>query len=154
MVDEPDDQAESGEEEPRKSYDPERVRTDKSYGDVGDKHWSKARTELHHEEMEFLRERSRAPGVAEGGDLRNHYCMNCHGVIPLQYSMTDSAETIPEEHCPHCGVKLDGNVRMMFNWVEIDQVHGSDFKALLPFFLGGLVVLVGLSALAWWIFAG
>ena len=100
------------------------------------------------------RARSRAPGVAEGGDLRNHYCLNCHGVIPLQYSMTESADTIPEESCPHCGAKLEGNVRMMFNWVEIDQVHGSDLKALLPLLLGGLALLAALAALLWFALSG
>ena len=149
--DQPDAGEPSGE---RKSYDAERVRTEKSFGNVGDKHWSTARRELHHEELEFLRERSRAPGVAEGGDLRNHYCMECHGVIPLQYAMTESAEDLPEEFCPHCGAKLEGNVRMMFNWVEIDQVHGSDLKALLPFLLGGVALLVALGLLLWQFFGG
>ena len=135
------------------SYDPERVRTERSYGNVGDSHWSNTRAELHQEELEHLRARSRAPGVAEGGALRNHYCLKCHGVIPLDYAMTESAETIPVEHCPHCGEELEGNVRMMFNWVEIDQVHGSDARALLPLALAGLAALALLALAAWWLLA-
>jgi hypothetical protein len=134
----------------RPAYDPERVRTERSYGNVGESHWSRTRRELHQEELEHLRERSRAPGVAEGGALRNHYCLKCHGVIPLDYAMTESADTIPEEHCPHCGAALEGNVRMMFNWVEIDQVPGSDLRALLPLAVGGLVVLALVALALWW----
>ncbi len=33
---------------------------------------------------------------------------------------------------------------MMFNWVEIDQVPGSDFKALLPFLIVGALVVLAL----------
>lgn len=131
----------SKENELPKSYDPERVKTDKSFGVTGDKHWATARAEMNQEEIEFLRERSRAPGVAEGGADRNHYCMECHGVIPLKYDSTQSREGEAPEHCPHCGAELGGGVRMMFNWVEMDQVPGSDAKALMPFFLGGLLVL-------------
>ena len=67
--------------------------------------------------------------------------------------MTESAETIPVEHCPHCGEELEGNVRMMFNWVEIDQVHGSDARALLPLALAGLAALALLALAAWWLLA-
>lgn len=146
------------EEEPqspkRKSYDPERVRTEKSFGVDDDSHWSKARKELHAEEIEFLRERSQAPGVAEGGALRNHYCMNCNGVIPLEYDSSESAEALPIEHCPHCGAKLEGGVRMMFNWVEMDQVPGSDLRALLPFIVVGFLFLAVLAFFLWRHFSG
>jgi hypothetical protein len=133
------------------AYDSDRVRKEKSFGNVSaDKHWAAARAELNKDELDFLRERSQAPGVAEGGALRNHYCMSCNGVIPLEYDSNASREEVPPENCPHCGVALEGGVRMMFNWVEIDQVHGSDARALMPFFLAGFVVLLGL---AWWAFA-
>lgn len=138
-----------GDERP-KSYDPERVRTEKSFGVTGDKHWANARKDMHEEEIAFLRERSQAPGVAEGGGLRNHYCMECHGVIELSYDSTEASSGGPPEHCPHCGAEVDQSVRMMFNWVEIDQVPGSDFKALLPFFIAGGLLFV---ALLWWLFA-
>ena len=131
-----------------KAYDPERARTEKSFGVIGDKHWMKARADLNTDEIEFLRERSRAPGVADGGALRNHYCMECNGVIPLEYDSNQSREGQPPEFCPHCSAELEGGVRMMFNWVEIDQVHGSDARALLPFFVAGGVLL---AALLWWL---
>lgn len=144
---------EQGDEEgdPPASYDPQRARTEKSFGVGGEAHWARERKDLHQDEIEFLRERSRAPGVAQGGALRNHYCMQCNGVIPLEYDSSDSAEGRPPEHCPHCGAELEGGVRMMFNWVEIDQPPGSDLKALLPFFVGGVVILLGLGLVAWWL---
>jgi hypothetical protein len=79
--------------------------------------------------------------VAEGGAERNHYCMSCNGVIPLQYDQREPASG-PPQHCPHCGVELDERVRAMFNWVEIDQVPGSDLRALL---VPALVVLALLA---------
>lgn len=138
-------------EEP--AYDPERARREKSYGVADERHWAKARRGLHEEEIEFLRERSRAPGVAEGGALRNHYCMECHGVIPLEYDSRESAEATPPENCPHCGAALEGGVRMMFNWVEMDQVPGSDLRALLPFFAAGIAFLAILALLLWLFFS-
>lgn len=146
------------EEEPKdpkpRSYDPERVRTEKSFGVSDERHWAKARKELHQEELEFLREKSHAPGVAEGGALRNHYCMECNGVIPLEYDSRESAEAIPPEHCPHCGAALEGGIRMMFNWVEMDQVPGSDLRALLPFMIAGLLFMGLLAWLLWAFFSG
>ena len=49
--------------------------------------------------------------------------------------------------------KLEGRVRAMFNWVETDQVPGSDLKVLLPLFLGVAVVL-GLAAWGLWALIG
>ena len=120
-----------------------------SWGNISEHHWSRARAGSNQEAIEHYRERSRAPGVASGGARRNHYCMSCNGVIPLQY---DQREPASEElqYCPHCGVLLDARVRSMFNWVEIDQVPASDLRALLPFLLVGLAVLL---ALAWWFFS-
>jgi hypothetical protein len=37
----------------------------------------------------------------------------------------------------------------MFNWVEIDQVPGSDLRVLLPPVLIGLVVLLVIVGVAW-----
>ena len=133
------------------SYDPGRVRTEKSLEAGGEGHWARSRKGLHEEELEFLRSKSSAPGVAEGGALRNHYCMECGGVIPLEYDSTESVEAKPPESCPHCGAALEGGVRMMFNWVEMDQVPGSDLKALLPFALGGMLAVALVGAVIWWI---
>ncbi|MFT7486712.1 MAG: hypothetical protein ACI9F9_002568 [Candidatus Paceibacteria bacterium] len=131
------------------AYDPERVLTDKSFGVNDEKHWATARREMNKDEIEFLRERSHAPGVAEGGGARNHYCMECHGVLELEYDSTEPDAGGPAEHCPHCGAEIDRSVRMMFNWVEIDQVPSGDLQALLPLLLGGLAIIV--AGLSWWI---
>lgn len=97
------------------------------------------RNERNAEAIEYYRERSTAPGVAEGGSERNFYCMKCDGVIPF---------APPSERCPHCGEPIDEHVRRYFNWVEINEPPSSDVKALLPWIaLGGLLVL----ALAAWI---
>ena len=124
------------------AYDPERARSEKSFGNISERHWSRARKDLHEQELAFLRERSRAPGVAEGGADRNMYCMECPGVIPLQYDQRAPADRTRVEHCPHCGAKLDANVRMMFNWVEMDQPPDSDAMAILPFAVGLVVILM------------
>lgn len=124
---------------------------EKSFGNMSDRHWSRTREGLNEEALEHYRKRSRAPGVAEGGAARNHYCMECDGVVPLEYDSRDATPTGPER-CPHCGTQLDERVRAMFNWVEIDQVPGSDLKALLPFILAGLVLLgVMVGALVVWL---
>jgi hypothetical protein len=137
-------------EVPERGYDNDRVRTEKSLGNVSETHWSRSRKDLNQEELEFLRQKSQAPGVAEGGALRNHYCMECNGVIPLEYDSNESREGEPPEHCPHCGAETGGGVRMMFNWVEIDQAPGSDAKALMPFFIA---IVLGLLGILWWIFS-
>lgn len=111
-----------------------------------EEHWSRSRAGMHREAIDHLRERSRAPGVAEGGAARNHYCMACHGVVPLDYD-SRRPEQGPPQRCPHCGAELEGRVRAMFNWVEIDQVPASDLRALLPLGLVGL----GLVALLVWL---
>ncbi len=101
------------------------------------------RAELNSDALEHLRERSQAPGVAGGGADRNHYCMHCNGVLPLEYDSRQPAEAgAPSEFCPHCGAEVDQRVRAMFNWVEMDQVPGSDLKVLLP----GVLLLLGLLA--------
>ena len=112
-----------------------------SYGNISDRHWSRARREQNQEALEYYRSRSKAPGVREGGAERNFYCMRCDGVIPHAGGATA---------CPHCGEPLDEAVRRYFNWVEVDQRTGSDFRALLPALLGGLALL---ALLAWGLIA-
>lgn len=110
----------------------------KSFGNMGPDHWSRSRTEKNTESIEYYRERSRAPGVKEGGGLRNHYCMACDGVIPIDP---------PTDTCPHCGIKIEGKTRRYFNWVEIDSTPPSDLK-LVGFLAMGATVL---ALLLWWL---
>ena len=105
----------------------------KSYGNMSEHHWSKTRGERNKEAIDYYRERSKAPGVAEGGEARNFYCMACDGVVPFDHE---------EEGCPHCGEPIEGRTRRYFNWVEIDEAPSSDLKALMPYFLGALVIFV------------
>ena len=116
-----------------------------SWGNISERHWSRARKGAHREQLEYYRERSRAPGVAAGGAERNFYCMECDGVIPFDGE---------PERCPHCGVALDENVKRYFNWVEIAEPGGSDARALLPLFALGLLAVVAAAALAWWWLGG
>ncbi|MFT4541698.1 MAG: hypothetical protein ACI841_005170 [Planctomycetota bacterium] len=126
--------------------------TPKSYGNMSDAHWTRTRLETNVESLKYLRERSKAPGVADGGSHRNHYCMSCNGVIPLEYDSREVADSAPKS-CPHCGVTLDSRVRAMFNWVEMDQVPSSDLAVLWPYLLAGGLLLVGLLWLVLtWIF--
>jgi len=104
----------------------------KSFGNMSEHHWSRARAAENREALEYYRRRSRAPGVAEGGAERNYYCMKCDGVIPFEFS---------GPRCPHCDEPLDGVAKRYFNWVEINEPARSDFKALLPFLVAGALVL-------------
>jgi|GEM_PF-5037412 len=113
-----------------------------------DDHWSRSRTERNAAEIEYLRSKSRVPGMDGEIAERNHYCMECGGVLPLRYDRFRPASREAQETCPHCGATLDANVRAMFNWVEIDQVHSSDAAAVLPLALGLLAVVLVLVALA------
>ena len=106
----------------------------KSYGNMSEHHWSKTRGERNAEAIDYYRQRSRAPGVAQGGEARNFYCMECDGVIP--YDQEGDA-------CPHCAAPIEGAARRYFNWVEIDRPAEGDFKAVLPFLLGGMVLVAG-----------
>ena len=110
---------------------------EKSYGNMSEHHWSKTRGERNREALDYYRERSKAPGVADGGDARNFYCMECDGVIPW-----DGFEGSP---CPHCGAETEGSARRYFNWVEIDRPPESDRTAL--FLAAGIVILVILGAI-------
>ena len=107
---------------------------------LGEEHWSKARAGENEEALDYYRERSRAPGVAEGGGARNHYCFECDGVIELEYDSREPAPELPSS-CPHCGAQLKGGARRMFNWVEIDQPPASDAQALLRPALWALALL-------------
>ena len=69
---------------------------------LGEDHWSKARAGENEEALDYYRERSKAPGVEEGGGMRNHYCFECDGVIELEYDSREPAPKTPES-CPHCG---------------------------------------------------
>jgi hypothetical protein len=113
-----------------------------------EEHGSPSRSERNREALDYYRERSRAPGVASGGAERNHYCMACNGVIPLEYDSRRPAGGPPEK-CPHCGAELDRRVRAMFNWVEIDQVPSGDARFVL---IAAGVVLAAAALAVWWIF--
>jgi len=144
-VADPPDPRERAETEPPGGADPERHSSK-----LPDSHWSRSREGKNDEAMQYLRERSKAPGVAEGGSARNHYCLECNGVIPLNYDRRQAAKERPPEQCPHCGAPLEQRVRAMFNWVETDEVPASDIMALLPVVLG-LLLVVALTV--WAIFA-
>jgi len=119
---------------------------------LGEDHWSKSRAGENEEALEYYRERSKAPGVEDGGGMRNHYCFECDGVIELEYDSREPAPKIPDT-CPHCGAKLEGGARRMFNWVELDQPPGSDARALLLPALGGALALAVIAFIAIRLFA-
>lgn len=104
----------------------------KSYGNMDEHHWSKTRGERNKDAIDYYRERSQAPGVAEGGEARNFYCMACDGVVPFDHE---------GETCPHCDEKIEGRTRRYFNWVEIDEAPPSDLKVLLPWMLGAAAAI-------------
>ena len=110
----------------------------KSYGNISDRHWTRSRKDSNQEALDYYRERSRAPGVAEGGGARNFYCMQCDGVIPADHD---------GDACPHCGDPLEGKTKRYFNWVEIDEPPKSDLAALLPYLAGGALVVLALLLL-------
>jgi hypothetical protein len=112
-----------------------------SFGNMGPDHWSRARAGENEEALEYYRERSRAPGVAEGGAERNHYCMHCDGVIPFDPAITS---------CPHCGRELEGGAKRYFNWVELNEPPKSDVGTLLVFGGGVGAILLVLGAVVWW----
>jgi hypothetical protein len=115
-----------------------------SWGRVSDRHWSRKRKGKNRAAIEHMRARSQAPGVAGGGGARNHYCLECNGVIPFD----GSAKVLV---CPHCGAALDARVQATFNWVEIDDAPQGDFGALVRVAALGLAVLVAAALVAWWI---
>jgi hypothetical protein len=124
--------------------DPESGETPKSFGNMSEHHWSRARDGTNQEALDYYRERSHAPGVEEGGGPRNFYCMRCDGVIPSEP---------PRTKCPHCGEENSGVARRYFNWVELDRPVESDFRSLLPIAAGGLLALLALALVLYWILA-
>lgn len=123
----------------RRRAEPRRVGYEQegSWGAISERHWTRTRRDANSEALEYYRQRSRAPGVREGGAERNFYCMQCDGVIPY-------SETV--ERCPHCGAEVERGVKRYFNWVETEMPRGSDLpRAWLP-----IAALLALGALAWW----
>jgi hypothetical protein len=115
-----------------------------SFGNMSDAHWSRSRADLNAEALEYYRQRSHAPGVESGGAERNFYCMQCDGVIAFDHAGAS---------CPHCGASLAGAAKRYFNWVEINEPASSDFKALVPFLIGGFVILALILAAVLWMFS-
>ena len=116
-----------------------------SHGNISEHHWSRARRDSNREALDYYRDRSKAPGVAEGGGARNFYCMKCDGVIPHDFG---------GERCPHCAEPIDAHVKRYFNWVEMNEPPESDFLSLLvPLGLIGLIALAGLGWLAWYMWS-
>ncbi len=116
----------------------------KSFGNMSEHHWSRARRDSNQEALEYYRQRSHAPGVAEGGAERNFYCMECAGVIPHDSEL---------KACPHCGVAIEGAARRYFNWVEMNEPPKSDLRVLLPGILLAISILVFVVfALVRWVF--
>lgn len=122
----------------------EKTEANKSFGNISEHHWSRARAGTNEEALEYYRARSHAPGVESGGASRNYYCMKCDGVIAFDCA---------EQTCPHCGASLAGQSKRYFNWVEINEPAASDFKALLPFLIAGALVLLAIAGLVVWFFA-
>lgn len=112
----------------------EQPKTPPSFGNMSEAHWSRARRDANQEALEYYRQRSKAPGVAEGGGARNFYCMECAGVIPHEP---------PLENCPHCGAAIEAGARRYFNWVETNEPPKSDAASLGPLLLIVLAVLLG-----------
>ncbi len=114
------------------------TRSEPSFGNMSDKHWSRTRGETNREALEYYRARSTAPGVAEGGAARNFYCMKCDGVIP---------HAPPIEKCPHCGEPVDTNVKRYFNWVEMGEPPASDTRFLM--LAVGSIGVVAVGGVTW-----
>ncbi|MEY2746481.1 MAG: hypothetical protein RL112_1523 [Planctomycetota bacterium] len=125
-------------EQAREGREPE----EKSFGNISDAHWSRARSGANAEAMDYYRQRSKAPGVKEGGGPRNFYCMECDGVVPDQPGL---------ERCPHCQASLAGMARRYFNWVEINEPSRGDAAAVLKPIAATTLVVLALALLAWWL---
>jgi len=136
--------------EPDGPWEWDQSRTGKTVGSWSfddERHWSRLRKGKNQEAMDYYKERSHAPGVAEGGGVRAQYCQECDGVIPLEYDQRKAANRKKKQKCPHCGAPVSQTVRRMFNWVEIDQPPPSDIAAVAPWFAGGCLVFVLIALL-------
>ncbi len=114
-----------------------------------ERHWSRLRKGKNKEAIDYYRKRSQAPGVAEGGGIRSSYCLECEGVIPLEYDQRTEADLNTGQVCPHCGAVVDPRVRRMFNWVEIDQPPASDLGYYLPFLVVGALLMTATLYYFW-----
>ncbi len=138
----------AGERKPDGPWAWDDSRTGKTVGSWSfedERHWSRLRKGENQEAMDYYKERSKAPGVAEGGGIRAQYCQECDGVIPLEYDQRKPADRKKTQKCPHCGADVSSTVRRMFNWVEIDQPPPSDIAPLLPWIFGFLALVLGLA---------
>jgi hypothetical protein len=113
-----------------------------SWGRISEFHWSRLRKGSNTEALEYYRQRSKAPGVREGGDVRNFYCMHCDGVIPYQAGAA---------RCPHCGAAVEAGIRRYFNWVEMEMPKPSDTGFLIGIGIAAVLVLATLGAGIWWL---
>lgn len=125
--------------------DPTQPPAQPSYGNMSPQHWSRTRGARNAEAIDYYRQRSQAPGVADGGAARNSYCMACDGVIPW--------DGFEGGNCPHCGAAVEGNTRRFFNWVEIDRAPTGDAGAVLRLLALVFVLFAVLGALVWWCLA-
>ena len=110
----------------------------KSFGNISEHHWSRTRKGANQEAIDYYRKRSHDPGVEEGGESRNYYCMECGGVIPFDHE---------GKVCPHCSTSLGEDARRYFNWVEIDRPVQSELKSLWPLILVAFLGILGLGYL-------
>lgn len=141
MTDEPPPNPDSA-EGPQRRAAPRRegYTQEGSWGPISERHWTRARAGQNAEALEYYRERSKAPGVREGGDVRNFYCMECDGVIPYQSGPVQ---------CPHCGARVEPGLRRYFNWVEMELPAPSDKRFLLGVAAAGVFVLGAVGAIVW-----
>jgi len=114
----------------------------KSFGNISEHHWSRARKGTNQEAIDYYRKRSHDPGVEEGGESRNFYCMECGGVIPFEEEGAEKAES-----CPHCSASLSEDARRYFNWVEIDRPVQSELRSIWPLVVIVILGIVGLGYL-------
>jgi len=115
-----------------------------SWGPISERHWTRSRAGANEEALAYYRQRSQAPGVREGGDVRNFYCMECDGVIPYTSGATK---------CPHCGAAVEAGVRRYFNWVEMEMPPPSNRRFLTGVALALLALLTCIGGLLWILFS-
>ena len=109
----------------------------RSYGNMSEHHWSKTRGERNREAIDYYRERSRAPGVEEGGGPRTSTAWTATGSSPTTRGSA-RARTVARSSTARSGGTSTG-------W-EIDRPPASDLRALLPWMV---LVAALLAAGAW-----